>query len=277
VLIGRVLASLLPGGQLSYLAYANRFATFLLVFAGSGIATAVFPRFALHSAKSNTSGLSDEFNRAIGYMAFVIIAFLVPAVCLRSDLIRIALQHGQFRTAATTGTAAALLGYAGAVYANALAGLCSNALYSLQRTATVVGVGISGLVIYIGAAVLLIDRVGYVGVAYAASLTALVNLAVYSVVLRRSAVRVDVRGIAVLHARLVPTAAAAWAAAALCRWLLGPSIGAVALAGVAGLVAFVLAAWFMRCPQSGDIVRSLRRIAGRARVGGATESTGGAA
>ena len=277
VLIGRVLASLLPGGQLSYLAYANRFATLLLLLVSSGITTAIFPRFALRSARSNAPGLADEVNRAVGYMAFVVVGFLVPVVCLRSDLIRVALQRGQFHAGATAGTAAALLGYAGFVYANAIAGLCSNALYSLQRTATVVAIGIIGLLIYIGLALVLVGRLGYVGVAYAASLAALVNLAVYLVALRHNGVRVDGREIAVLHARLVPAAASAWAATGACRLLAGPSLAGVVSAGIAGLVTFALAAKLMGCPQSGDMARSLGRIMLAALAAGVRQVRGKAA
>lgn len=262
-LIGRVIASLLPAGQLSYLAYANRIVTTLLAIGAGGLTTVFFPRFATATARDDRPALTDDVERSLRYLVFVMVPIVLIFGLLAENLIGLAFQRGAFDAAATQGTAYAALSYLGYVYVGALSGVPANALYSLKRMAHVVALGIGGLVLYVVLAVLLVPHIGFVGVGASASISAILVFGAYVVVLRANAVHVRFVALARYHLSVLPGALSASLVVIACKWAFAPNWTVVLTAALLGPAAYVVAGRVVRNAEAGLIVERLRVLARR--------------
>lgn len=242
ILVGRVLAGMLPQGELSWLSYAQRMATFLVMLTAAGVSTVIFPRLAGHGARGDKHSMGTDTAMAFGYIAMLAGGVLTVVVVLAPDLVRILLQRGAFGLQDTLATGSALVAYSGMVYAGALAGVYSNTLYSMKRVKAVVTIGLAGFGVYVVLAVCLIQVVGFLGVALAASISSIFNLALYMTVVSWVGVHVPIKHIAVAQVKLVVAAVIAGAFGFVCRRYSGGGVFAISLDGLAILVMFLGAA-----------------------------------
>lgn len=241
-LVGRALATSLSSGSVSYLGYGNRIATFVLMLGSVGISTSVFPRLARHAAKRDYQMIASELYRAACFLSFLVSLLLIVVMGLRIELLSIFLERGAFTTASTTGTAAALLGYAGFIYAGALAGLYSNAMYSLKRVYVVVTIGVSGMVAFLILATIGVKIFGFLGIAYATSLVAIVNLLAFQYSLNRLGVPLAFKALAAYHFRLLLPGILSLICLGTIKSATGTSFGAMFLAAAAASATYVIIA-----------------------------------
>lgn len=211
VLVGRIIAALLPAGDVSYLSYAHRIALMIVAVSGAGLTTVVFPRLAKRAAVTDHEGLGADSVSTMKYAGLVTAMVLVPVCALASPLVTLALQRGAFTSADSAATAAAVVAYAGFAYAGALAGVASNCLYSMKKVGRVVAVGLTGFAVYVGLAALLVSPLGFLGVAVAGSIAALINLALYLWMLRSVGIPLGGPDLIRFHARLGAACTCAWA------------------------------------------------------------------
>ncbi len=150
VLVGRIIAALLPAGGVSYISYANRIALMVVAVSAAGVTTVVFPRLARRVAMADHGGLGQDAVSTMKYAGLVCAMVLVPVCALAQPLVTLVLQRGAFTVADSAATAQALVGYAGFAYAGALAGVASNCLYSMKKVGRVVAIGLAGFALYVG-------------------------------------------------------------------------------------------------------------------------------
>jgi putative peptidoglycan lipid II flippase len=245
VLVGRVIASLLPAGDVSYLSYAQRIAGMVITVSSAGLTTVIFPRMAKRAAQNDSRGMAEDATTTMKFVGLLTMMVLVPLCAASVPLVAVALERGAFTRTATISTAAAVVAYAAYVYGSALAGVCSNGLYSLRRVRAVVVVGLVGFAANIAMAFLLVPYFGYLGVAIAASVAALLNLGLFIWRLAAAGVLLDLRSLVRFHVTAAPAAAVAWLVGTSLIRGLGPSpvmgvpaalLSAVVLLGVAAVL-----------------------------------------
>ena len=82
VLVGTILASLLPSGSVSYLFYADRIMELPLGIFAVAIGTASLPSFSEHVSKGNFEELKSSLSFSLRLMLFVTIPSMVALMAL---------------------------------------------------------------------------------------------------------------------------------------------------------------------------------------------------
>ena len=176
ILVGTLLASLLPQGSVSYLYYADRLVQFPLGIFAIAAATAVLPSFSKYAAKQDKTALNDTFGYAMRLVSFITIPAMIGLIILREPIVGLLFQRGAFDAITTTLTAQALLYYGLGLWAFSAVRIVVSLFYALQDTKTPVKMAaISiGVNIILGAALMWPMKHG--GLALATSLASMVNL-----------------------------------------------------------------------------------------------------
>lgn len=197
ILVDRWLASFLPEGSVSYLYYGNRLVQFPLGIFGAAMSVAVLPVLSVHAAHRDLEGLAQSFAFAIRVVLFLTLPATVALIVLRTPIVAVLFQRGEFTPQATEGTAIALLHYAFGLCAYAALKVVVPAFYALQDTKTPVRIGVYAMLLNIGLSVLLIRPFQHGGLALATSLSAIFNVGVLGGLLRRRLGRLQ--GWSILH------------------------------------------------------------------------------
>ena len=105
-LVDNLLASTLPGGQLSYLGYSKKLIDAILLIGPVALVTVIYSQLShLASAKDH-----DKFTSLVGKTFRLLMYLSVPVACLliglNQPIIRILFQRGQFTADSTFGTSA---------------------------------------------------------------------------------------------------------------------------------------------------------------------------
>ncbi|MBI2153115.1 MAG: murein biosynthesis integral membrane protein MurJ [Candidatus Rokubacteria bacterium] len=184
VFVNTLLASLLPGGSISYLYYADRVVEFPLGVFGIAVATAALPPMAEQAARRDLSGFQETINFALRLSCFVAIPASAGLWLLREPITRVLFERGRFGPAETQATAWALGFYALGLTAFAAARIAAQAFYALGDSRTPVKAGIAAVALNVVVAVALMGPLQHGGLALAASASATANLAILLWLLR---------------------------------------------------------------------------------------------
>lgn len=180
-IIENVLASRLPGGQLSLLGYARKIIDAALLIGPAALVTVLFARMS-HLA---SLGRGEELSRLLakGFRLLVFLSLPASFLLLELDrpLVGLLLQHGQFDAVATAGTGDALRCYAFGFVALSLEALCVCGFYAMSDTRTPVAMGVACVGLDVGLALLLVPRLQYLGIAWAFVIAKTVKVAVLMV------------------------------------------------------------------------------------------------
>jgi putative peptidoglycan lipid II flippase len=214
----------------------------------------------------------ETIGSAMRLVAFLNVPSSIGLAVLAAPIISLIYQHGRFGADAAAATAGALVCYALGLYAYSGVKVLAPAFYALDEPRTAVLGSVAGMLANVGLNVALWPVLGYRGVALGTSVAAWVNFAVLGWAFSRRHGGLGGLGLGrqlgqVLLAS-VPMAAAAWGAH---QGLLGvvPAQGlarqlALGLAPVAaGGLAYLAAAWALRCPELFELVSAVRRRSAR--------------
>lgn len=258
ILVGTLLASLLPEGSVSYLYYADRLVQFPLGIFAQAAATAVLPSLARQAASGDHSGLADTFGHAMGLVLFITIPAMVGLIVLREPLVALLFQRGAFDSQATRLTADALLYYALGLWAFSGVRIVVSTFYALQDTRTPVVTATISIGVNILFGLALMGPMKHCGLALATALASMVNLVLLVTALRWR--------LGVIRWRLIFTSCfktvgasglMALGVAAICRLAIPDGGGsgtlrllaAISAGVVGGGVVFFVAAWRMKIPE----------------------------
>lgn len=185
VFVNTLLASLLPPGSISFLYYADRVMEFPLGVFGIALASASLPAMSRQAAAGDLHAVADT----LGFTIRVALAVTVPAtlglLLLRTPIVRVLFQHGQFGPQETVATVQALAWYAAGLVGFSLARIVAQVFYAVKEPATAVKLGLVSVAANIVAAVALMGPLAHQGLAAASSIGAYVNVALLLVVARR--------------------------------------------------------------------------------------------
>ena len=259
VVVNTLLASLLRGGTVSYLYYADRVMEFPLGVFGIALATAVLPSMSTQAARGEHQALSSTLAFALRLSAFIAVPAAVGLVALAEPIVRLLLERGEFGAAESLYTAQALAGYAVGLPAFSATRIAAQTFYALGDTRTPVLVGFVSVGANVVFALSLMWPLEHMGLALASSLSSYVNLAVLGWLLRR---RLGGFGGTEIMRSVARTLGASAVLLGWCLWAVHAfGVGATgtmaALAG--GVIVYGAAAAAIRAPEVGELLAMLRR------------------
>jgi putative peptidoglycan lipid II flippase len=185
ILVGTLLASLLPEGSVSYLYYADRLVQFPLGIFAIALSTAVLPSLSRQAAEENLDGLIDTFRHALRLVIFITVPAMVGLILLREPIVTLLFQRGDFDPATTRLTAVALLYYGLGLWAFAAVRILVSTFYALQDTRTPVVTATIAIAANIILGIVLMRPLAHGGLALATSLASMLNLILLVAALRR--------------------------------------------------------------------------------------------
>jgi len=185
VFVGTILASLLPGGSVTYLFYADRIMEFPLGIFAIAIGTAALPSFSKHVATGQMEELKSSISFSLRLMLFLTIPSMVALMALHLPIISVLFQRGAFDTQAAVNTGQALFCYALGLWAYSLLRVFVSAFYSLQDSKWPMKAAVITLIVNVLASVALMYPLKHNGIALAGSISATVNVLILAFVLRR--------------------------------------------------------------------------------------------
>ncbi|MGP0629629.1 murein biosynthesis integral membrane protein MurJ [Nitrospina sp. 32_T5] len=185
LLIETLLASLLPGGSISYLYYANRLVQLPLGVFGVALGIAILPTLTEQASKQEFTELRGTLNFGIRWILFITIPATVGLAVLSFPIIQTLWERGEFIRATTEGTQYALIFYAIGLCAFCGMKILVSAFYSLQDTKTPMRIGIYTMILNVGLAVALMGPLKHGGLALATSLSSIANAAVLVYLLKK--------------------------------------------------------------------------------------------
>lgn len=185
IFVSTLLASLLPGGSVSYLYYADRIVQLPLGVFAIAIGTASLPSFSRHAAQGDFEELKGTISFSLSLILFVTIPAMVALIVLRVPIISVLFQRGEFDASSTILTGQALLFYALGLWAFSVIRIIVSAFYALQDTKTPVKIAVIALVINIIMGIILMVPLRHGGLALATSIASAVNAVLLFFLLRR--------------------------------------------------------------------------------------------
>lgn len=185
VFIGTSLASLLPGGSVTYLFYADRIMQLPLGVFAIAIGTATLPSFSRHVTAGNIDELKSSISFSLRLTLFLTIPAMVALMALNLPIISVLFQRGAFDAQAAIYTSQALFCYATGLWAYSIVRVFINSFYSLQDSKWPMKAAIITLIVNVLVSLALMYPLKHNGLALAVSIAAAVNVFTLSFVLRR--------------------------------------------------------------------------------------------
>jgi putative peptidoglycan lipid II flippase len=195
ILVGTLLASLLPDGSVSYLYYADRLVQFPLGIFAIAAATAVLPSFSRYAAVQDNKALRETFGYAMRLVFFITIPSMVGLILLREPIVGLLFKRGAFDSQTTALTASALFYYGIGLWAFSAVRIVVTLFYALQDTRTPVKMAAISIVVNMILGVALMWPLRHGGLALATSLASMVNLYLLVRALRKKVGLIDWREI----------------------------------------------------------------------------------
>lgn len=223
--VNTLLASLLPAGSISFLYYADRVMELPLGVFGIALASASLPAMSRSAAAGDKRGVGVTLTFALRLSFYVTVPAAVGLVLLRTPIIRVLFERGEFTAADTAATAQALAWYAVGLVAFSGASIAAQAFYAAHAPGTAVKLGVLGVAVNVLAATALMRPLGHGGLALASSLGAGVHfVALLWVACRRFGGGVDTRllGVSLGRTLAAATTLGAWCLGCLWVWPTAP-------------------------------------------------------
>ncbi len=176
ILVGTLLASLLPEGSVSYLYYADRLVQFPLGIFAIATATAILPSISRQAASRDLEAVKATFSHAMNLVLFITIPSMVGLIILREPIVALLFKRGVFDSEATQLTAYALLYYSIGLWAFSGVRIVVSTFYALQDTKTPVRIAVISIIANIVLGIILMGPLAHGGLALSTSLASMLNL-----------------------------------------------------------------------------------------------------
>jgi putative peptidoglycan lipid II flippase len=266
LLIGQMIATLLPKGALPMLYFADRVYQLPLGLIGIAIGTVLLPDLSRRLARDGAAAMA-VFNRAIELALFFTLPAAVALMVVPDPIIAVLFQRGRFDAAAATGTAWALAAFATGLPAYVLNRVLTPGFFARHDTRTPLYYATAGVVVNILLSLILMWPLKHVGIALATSIAAWVNVGLLYWRLRRERYLVVDAGARrriprSLAASILMGAALFGVAILLTPWFadhLAIKVGALAALVLAGLVVYFAAGFAIGAISVAELKATLQR------------------
>jgi putative peptidoglycan lipid II flippase len=185
VLIGTLIASILPVSGISYLYYAERLNQLPLSVIGTAMSTVLLPML----AKCIRAGRHDEAkamqNQGVELSMLLTVPAMIGLVILAEPLVKMLYERGAFDAAAAQQTSYALMAYSIGLPAYVLTKIFDTSFYAQEDAVTPLKIAGVAVAVDIVLSVVLIGSMQHVGIALATAAAAWVNVILLAYVLNR--------------------------------------------------------------------------------------------
>jgi putative peptidoglycan lipid II flippase len=256
VLVGTILASMLPVGGVSWLYYADRIVELPLGVFAIALGTAILPSMSRQASNGDLAGLTHSVSFGLRLIAFFTIPASVALIVLAEPIISVLFQRGAFTATDTGQTAYALFYYTLGLWAFSGLKVVVQAFFSLKDTRTPLWVSIGAVAVNLMGGLLLMGPMAQGGLALATSLAAAFNvLLLFAILLKRLG---TFPGAYFIKSLLRVAAASGIMGGALLygrtfgAWSFGlTTVNALVLSAciMGGLVIFGVSVFVLRCPE----------------------------
>ncbi len=251
ILVGTILATLLPSGAVSYLYYADRIVQLPLALFGIAIGTALLPTLAEHLSQHRLDEARQDLRQGLTWLTWITLPATVGLLFLAEPIIRTLFEHGKFTTNDASNTAHALQAYTVGLIAFCWARVLSTACFADQDAKAPMKYAMYAVLVNIVLAVVLMQFMAYVGLALATALASFFNVGLlWKHLHHKQGALLDAKSVQrMLFAALacLPMAALLyylpqlWAFPEQDKWL---QIGWLAVAVGGSMLLFLASAWF---------------------------------
>jgi putative peptidoglycan lipid II flippase len=272
IVVGTLLASLLPAGSISYLYYADRLVQFPLGIFAQATATAVLPSLSRQAADGDRRAMGETFGHAMRLVLFITVPATVGLIVLRTPIVALLFQRGAFNLETTRLTSDALLYYVLGLWAFSAVRIVVSTFYALQDTRTPVKTATIAIAANILFGIALMGPMQHCGLALATSLSSMVNLMLLLFVLKKKMGAIQWRPIFVSCSKsLVASGVMAVVLLALCQYIFPPAsapgplrllIG-IGLAIIGGAGTYFTLSWALKIPEGELVLGLIRKRFGR--------------
>ncbi len=185
VFVSSTLASMLPGGSVTYLFYADRIMELPLGVFAIAIGTAILPSFSKHAAADNMNELKSSISFALRLMLFLTIPSTFALMALNLPIITVLFQRGAFDVQAALCTGQALFFYGMGLWAFSVVRVFVQSFYALQDSKWPMRAAMIAFIVNLVFSLALMYPMKHKGLALANSLSAVFNVFILSFVLRK--------------------------------------------------------------------------------------------
>lgn len=177
--VDTILVSLVSGGAVSWLYYANRLQQLPLGVIGAAISVALLPLLTRKLKAGEIKEAANVQDKAVFYGLMMSLPAAVMFICLSDSLIALLFEHGRFTSADTHKTALALQAYAVGLPCYVMVKALMPNFFARGDTATPVKYSAVVFLTNLALNLLLMKPFGHVGIAAATSVAAFVSLFQY--------------------------------------------------------------------------------------------------
>lgn len=266
LLVITVIASTLKSGSLTVFNFANNLQYFPIGIFGISFAVAVFP--ALSAAAFDKKKLVENFSLAFRQILFFIVPSTVLLLTLRAQIIRVILGKGQFGWEDTILTIDTLGFFAISLFAQATIPLLVRVFYARHDSRRPFYIGLVAAIVNVFFSLWFARGMGIAGLALAFSTANIINFVVLWVVLRVEIGNMDEIKILYSTVKFSIAALACGMAVQAMKLVVWPFIDMTktlgvlaqgAVAGVSGLIIYLLVAWILRSEELFDFWNGFKR------------------
>ncbi len=175
LLVGTILATLLPVGAVSFLYYADRIMELPLALFGIAMGTAILPTLSEHLSNGDRAAAKHDLSYGLAWLAWLSLPALAGMIWLAQPIIATLFEHGKFTAADTLASAHALQAYGVGLIAFCWVRVLAAACYAEKDAATPTRYATVGVIANIVLAIILMQSLAHVGLALATSLAAFFN------------------------------------------------------------------------------------------------------
>lgn len=179
MVVDTILVSLVSGGAVSWLYYANRLQQLPLGVIGAAISVALLPLLSRKLKANELTEAASVQDKAVTYGLIMSLPAAVLFICLADSLIQLLFEHGRFTAADTCKTALALKAYAIGLPCYVMVKALMPNFFARGDTSTPVKYSFIVFITNLILNLLLMKPFGHVGIAAATSCSAFVSLYQY--------------------------------------------------------------------------------------------------
>lgn len=264
-LVNAILASRMVEGSLSAITIAWQILTMPEVVIAQAVAIAALPTLSAQVARGELAEMRGTLATALRGILFLAVPASAGLLMLRTPIVRLLFERGEFTAQSTRLVAWALAGYSLGLIAHSVVEILSRAFYALHDTRTPVAIGAAAMALNVALSLLLASlfaRVGWLphgGLALANSAATTLEMVGLIVWLRARLGGLD--GGSILPGLAQIVVASALMSAVLAGWLAATAGQSAWLEGIGGVLLGGAAYWGAALALRNAEARSLPRLA----------------
>ncbi len=166
-LVGDMLASKLPSGQLSCLGYSKKLIDAILLIGPVALVTVVYSQLSHLASTKDYEELTFLVGKTFRLLIYVCLPMTCLLMVLKYPIVKCLFQRGHFDMNSTLKTSQAFMVYSAGLVVFSLETLVVYTFYALSDTKTPVKLGVVCVFLNIGLAILLLKHFEYLGIATA--------------------------------------------------------------------------------------------------------------